>query len=127
MEQTAGLQYVLSCLCPLSTGALISLANFELSIHVERAIKISPKGKSPGEDGITTEMVKTLEEFGINALTELYNDMYETGYIPQDLLKSVYITLPKKAKATECSDHRTISLMPHITKNISQQPIFNSC
>ena len=57
-----------------------------------------------------------LEEFGEQALTELYNDIYETGYIPQDLLKSVYITLSKKSKATECSDHRTISLMPHITK-----------
>ena len=73
-------------------------------------------GKAPGEDGITTEMLKILEEFTIDKLTDLFNDIYNTGYLPEELAKSVYIPLPKKAKAVECGDHRTISLMPHVTK-----------
>ena len=57
-----------------------------------------------------------LEDFGIDTLTDMFNDMYSTGHIPEELLQSVYITLPKKARATECSDFRTISLMPHVLK-----------
>ena len=38
--------------------------------EVEKAIKNSQLGKAPGEDGITTEMLKLLEDFGINKLTE---------------------------------------------------------
>ena len=72
--------------------------------------------KAPGEDGITTEMLKTLEDFGIDKLTELFNDIYSNGTFPEELLMSVYITLPKQARATECSNFRTISLMPHTLK-----------
>lgn len=35
---------------------------------------------------------------------------------PDELLKSVYITLPKKARATEYADHKTASLMHHELK-----------
>ena len=83
---------------------------------MRKALKSSQTGKAPGEDGITTEMLKQLEEFGIEKLTELYNEIYSTGHIPEELLISVYITLPKKPRATECSDFRTISLMPHTLK-----------
>ena len=42
--------------------------------------------------------------------------IYDTGEIPSDLSKSIFIALPKKPGATECESHRTISLMSHITK-----------
>ena len=87
-----------------------------LRAEVENAIKKTPNGKSPGDDGITAEMIKPLEDFGVDKLLEIYSDMYESGYIMIDLLTSIFITLPKKHKATECSDHRTISLMPHVMK-----------
>ena len=87
-----------------------------MKAEVERAIKNSQLGKAPGEDGITTEMLKLLEDFGIDKLTELFNAIYETGDFPEDLLMSIFITLPKQARATECSNFRTISLMPHTLK-----------
>ena len=62
---------------------------------MRKALKSSQTGKAPEEDGITTEMLKQLEEFGIEKLTELYNEIYSTGHIPEELLISVYITLPK--------------------------------
>ena len=61
-------------------------------------------------------MLNALEEVGVKELTLLLNRIYETGDIPPDLTKSVFITLPKKPGATECESHRTISLMSHITK-----------
>ena len=87
-----------------------------LKSEVRNALRKSQNGKAPGDDGITTEMLKLLEDFGVEKMTELFNDIYSSGHIPDELLKSVYITLPKKARATECADHRTISLMPHVLK-----------
>ena len=87
-----------------------------LKSEVELAMKNSPEGKAPGEDGINTEMLKHLDQFGIDTMTELFNDIYDSGHIPEELLQSVFITIPKKQKATKCEDFRTISLMPHIMK-----------
>ena len=87
-----------------------------LKSEVRNAMMNSQNGKAPGEDGITTEMLRALEDFGVDRLTELFNDMYSTGHMPDELLQSIYITLPKKARATECSDYRTLSMMPHVLK-----------
>ena len=53
---------------------------------------------------------------GIGMTTKLLNAIYDSGTIPEDLAKSVFIALPKIPGATECELHRTISLMSHITK-----------
>ena len=74
------------------------------------------KGKSSGIDDISTEMLQALGEIGIDTLTSICNEMYTTAYIPIDLKTSVFILLPKKQKAVEWSDYRTISLMCHTLK-----------
>ena len=84
--------------------------------EVEAAIKQTKGGKAPGEDCITSEMWKALGSFGVEKLTQLFNSIYDTGSFPEDLVKSIFIPLPKKPMATECGDHRLISLMPHATK-----------
>ena len=87
-----------------------------INSEVEFALKNTSEGKAPGEDGIVTEMWKALGEFAVDKLTSLFNKIYSSGYIPDKMTRSVFITLPKKPKATECGDYRLISLMPHITK-----------
>ena len=87
-----------------------------LKAEVENAIKKTKEGKAQGEVGITIEMLKVLGEFSINTLTDLFNEIYESGHIPEELTRSVFITLSKKAKANKYTDFRTISLMPHVTK-----------
>ena len=52
----------------------------------------------------------------IRNLIDLFNKIYKTVYIPNDLAQSIFITIPKKPKALECSDFRTISLMSHVMK-----------
>ena len=84
--------------------------------EVKMAISKMKDGKALGPDGIAIEMIRALEELGINTLTHLLNDIYNTGNIPDEMKKSIFIALPKKAAATECENHRTISLMSHITK-----------
>ena len=94
--------------------------NFEgppiMEEEVRFAIKKMKAGKASGPDNITIEMIEPLEDLGVTVLTELLNDIYNTGHIPADLSKSIFIALPKKPAAIECELHRTISLMSHITK-----------
>jgi hypothetical protein len=87
-----------------------------LKYEIAHAITSLKKGKAVGLDQISLEMIEALEEFGIEAVTAMCNEIYDTGHIPYDLKTSIFITLPKKPGAVECSDHRTISLMSHVTK-----------
>ena len=72
--------------------------------------------KAAGMDGINTEIIKALDGTSLRTLTKLCNKIYSTGYIPDDMMNSVFITLPKKPKAINCTEFRTISLMSHIMK-----------
>ena len=87
-----------------------------LKSEVEYAMKKTKKGKAPGPDNITIELLEALEEFGVDQITKILNNIYDTSEIPEDLSKSIFITLPKKAGAIECELYSTISLMSHLTK-----------
>ena len=87
-----------------------------LKEEVQKALKNFQLGKAPGNDGITTEMLKALEDFGVDKLTDLYNDIYSTCIFPDEPLMPVYITVPKQPRATDCSNYRSISLMLHTLK-----------
>ena len=89
-----------------------------LKAEVRTAISRMKKNKAAGPDNIVIEMINALEEFGIEKLTEIINEIYEKGEIPTDLSRSIFIALPKRPRAIECELHRTISLMSHITKII---------
>ncbi|GFN87735.1 hypothetical protein PoB_001424100 [Plakobranchus ocellatus] len=73
-------------------------------------------GKATGPDNIPVEIIKTLDNLGIDLTTKLLNAIYDSGEIPEDLCKSVFIVLSKTPGATECELHGTISLMSHFTK-----------
>ena len=42
--------------------------------------------------------------------------IYDTGIIPEDLNKSIFITVPQKPGAVNCEHYQTVSLISHITK-----------
>ena len=87
-----------------------------LKEEVQAAIKKMKSGKATGPDNIPIEIITTLEDLGIEVVTKLLNSIYDSGNIPKEMLKSVFIALPKSPGATECELHRTISLMSHFTK-----------
>ena len=89
-----------------------------LRSEVRAAMAKMKRNKAAGPDEIVIELVIALEDFGIEKVTEVNNKIYNTGEIPEDLSKSIFIALPKRAGANECELHRTISLMSHITKLI---------
>jgi len=73
-------------------------------------------GEITGPDNISVQMLEAREDISINKLESIMNKMYHTGTIPKSLSKSIFVTLPKKAGASECVLHRTISLMSQIAK-----------
>ncbi|GFN85343.1 endonuclease-reverse transcriptase [Plakobranchus ocellatus] len=64
--------------------------------EVETAIKKMKHGKATGPDNISVELIEALEDFGIGKVTHLLHEIYDTGQIPTDLSKSIFIALPKK-------------------------------
>ena len=87
------------------------------SAEVKHAVKKKLKNnKASGTDLIAAEMLKALDDGPIEKLTQLCNEIYNTGYWPKDLKESIFIPIPKKPKATRCQEYRTISIMSQVTK-----------
>ena len=61
-------------------------------------------------------MLKALGDTCVNILYTMVNKIYDSGEIPIDMLKFVFIALPKKPNTLDCDQHRTISLMSHTLK-----------
>ena len=87
-----------------------------LKEEVSAAIRKMKHGKAVGPNNIPIEVFAVLEDIGIDFLTKLLNSIYDSGKIPKDLAKSVFITLPKIPGTMECELYRTVSLMSHLTK-----------
>ena len=64
--------------------------------EMEEAIHNSKNNKATGPDKIPLEILKILDERGIEALHKIFNIVYETGQYPQQLLNSTFFPLPKK-------------------------------
>ena len=71
--------------------------------------------KVPGPDGVLADILVAAGEYGLEELTRLTNMVYNHGYFPEELNKSIFIILPKINGTTKCENHRTISLISHIT------------
>ena len=89
-----------------------------LMSEVKYAMENMKNRKAPGRDEITIEHLKALNENGLKILTDLCNEIYRTGHLPDDLKHSIFIKIPKTANAIDCTDYRTLCLMSNITKII---------
>ena len=87
-----------------------------LKEEVQWALQNSKTGKTAGPDEVIVEMLTALEEEGVDLLWKLFNIIYETGQISTEMLKSVFIVIPKKLNTLQCENHRTISLKLHTLK-----------
>ena len=65
---------------------------------------------------IAAEMLNTLDDGPIEKVTQLCNEIYNTGYGPKYLKESIFIPIPKKPKAIRCQEYRTLSRMSQVTK-----------
>ena len=69
--------------------------------------------KASGGDGIPVERFQILEDDAVKVLHSKWQQIWKTQLWPQDWKRSVFIAIPKKGNAKECSHYHTIALISH--------------
>ena len=72
--------------------------------------------KASGSDEIPVELFQMLKDDAIKGLHSICQQIWKTQQWPQNWNRSVFIPIPKKGNAKECSDYRTTALMSHASK-----------
>ena len=66
--------------------------------------------KASGGDGIPVELFQILKDDAVKVLHSICQQIWKKQW-PQDWKRSVFIPIPKKVNAKECSNYRTIALI----------------
>ena len=74
--------------------------------------------KTSGGDGIPVELFQILKDDAVKVLHSICQQIWKSQQWPQDWKRSVFIPIPKKSNAKECSNYRTIALISHASKVI---------
>ena len=72
--------------------------------------------KASGGDGIPVELFQILKDDAVKVLHSIRQQMWKTQQWPQDRKRSVFIPIPKKGNAKECSNYHTIALISYASK-----------
>ena len=72
--------------------------------------------KASGGDGIPVKLFQILKDDAVKVLHSIRQQIWKTQQWPQDWKRSVFIPIPKKDNAKECSNYHTISLISHTSK-----------
>ena len=72
--------------------------------------------KANGGDGIPVELFQTLKDDTVKVLQSICQQIWKTQQWPQDWKRPVFIPIPKKGNAKECSNYHTIALISHTCK-----------
>ena len=72
--------------------------------------------KASGGDRTPVELVQTLKDDAVKVLHSICQQTWKTQQWPLDWKRSVFIPIPKKGNAKECSNYRTIALFSHTSK-----------
>ena len=72
--------------------------------------------KASGGDGIPVELFQILKDDVLKVLYSICQQIWKTQPWPQDWKGSVFIPIPKKVNAKECSNYHTIALISHASK-----------
>ena len=78
--------------------------------------------KASGGDGIPVELFQILKDDAVKVLQSICQQMWKTQQCPQDWKRSVFIPIPKKGNAKECSSYCTIALISHASKVMLKIP-----
>ena len=87
-----------------------------LECEVKWALESITTNKATGGDGIPVELFQILKDDAVKMLHSICQQMWKTQQWPQDWEKSVFIPIPKKGNAKECSNYCTISPVSHSSK-----------
>ncbi|KAJ0179579.1 hypothetical protein K1T71_005291 [Dendrolimus kikuchii] len=88
--------------------------------EIRTALGQLKNGRAPGDDGITTELLKAGGIPILKALAELFNSVILRGTVPRAWTKSAVVLFFKKGDKTLLKNYRPISLLSHVYKLFSR-------
>ena len=99
-----------------NNGVITHLEPDILECKVKWALGSITRNKTSGGDEIPTELFQILKDDAVKVLHSTCQQIWKTQQWPQDLKRSVFIPIPKKGNAKECSNYHTIALISHTSK-----------
>ena len=87
-----------------------------LECEVKWALERISTNKASGGDGIPFELFQILKDEAVKILHSICQEIWRTQQWPQDWKRSVFIPIPKKGNAKECSNYCTIAHISHVSK-----------
>ena len=85
-------------------GVITHLQPVILECEVKWALGSIPKSKASGGDGIPAELFQILKDDAVKVLHSICQQIWKTQQWSQDWKRSVFIAIPKKVNAKECSN-----------------------
>ena len=97
-------------------GVITHLEPDILECEVKWALGSITTNKASGGDGTPVELFQILKDDAVKVLHSICQQIWKIQQWPQDWERSVFIPIPKKGNAKECSDYLTIALISHANK-----------
>ena len=97
-------------------GVVTHLEPDILECEVKWALGSITTNKASGGGGIPVELFQILKDDAVKVLHSICQQIWKTQQWPQDWKRSVFIPIPKKGNAKECSKYNTITLISHASK-----------
>ena len=104
------------CASDKHNGVIIHLQPDILECKVKWALGSITTNKASGGDGIPVDLFQILGDDAVKVLHSICQQIWKTQQWPQDSKRSVFIPIPKKGNAKECSNYRTIALISQASK-----------
>ena len=99
-------------------GVITHLEPDILECKVKWALGSINTNKAGGGDGIPVEVFQILKEDAVKVLHSICQKIWKTQQWSKDWKRSLFIPIPKKSNAKECSNYRTIAFTSHANKEM---------
>ena len=97
-------------------GVITHLKPDILESKVKRTLGSITMNKASEGDGIPAELFQILKDDAMKVIHSICQQIWKIQQWPQDWKRSVFIPVPKKDNAKECSNYFTIALISHTSK-----------
>ena len=97
-------------------GVITHLEPDILECKVKWALGSITTNKASGGDSIPIELFQIVKDDAVTLLHSICQKIWKTQQCPQDWKRSVFIQIPKKGNAKECSNYQTIAFISHASK-----------
>ena len=87
-----------------------------LECEVKWALRSITMNKASVGNGIPAKLFQILKDDAMKVLHSIYQQIWKTQQWPQDWKRSVFIPIPKKGNAKECSNFQRIAFISHASK-----------